>query len=75
MPKECCKKMWSKLPDDEPVFTLRAQDATAPLAVEAWARVAAASGVSPEKVKVALAHAQAMREWQAANPDKVKLPD
>ena len=50
--------------EDEPLFTLRAQDLTAPKIVRAWADVAEAKGVSKEKTEEARRLADAMDEWQ-----------
>lgn len=58
------------IPDDEPVFLLRAQDMLAPDLVAAWARQAARSGVSYEMCQMALQHADRMRDWP-----KKKTPD
>ena len=57
--------------DDEPVFVIRAQDICAPATVEAWANLAELAGASKLIQDRARAHAQAMREWQAANGPKV----
>jgi hypothetical protein len=65
----------------EPRFTIRAQDALAPLAVEAWAAFAElagrATGVTHLADQAAEAReiAAAMRDWQAQHPDRVKWPD
>ena len=59
-----------KAADDEPVFTLRAQDAFAAALVEKWANFAEEAGCRPEKVAEARELAKAMRRW----PTK-KLPD
>lgn len=58
------------IPDDEPVFLLRAQDIIAPDLVAAWAKLAAQNGVSHEMCSLALSHADRMREWP-----KKKTPD
>jgi hypothetical protein len=60
------------IPADEPVFLLRAQDRFAPVVVEAWAALMAATG---DRVSCNLAAAQAafMRAWQAEHA--VKTPD
>lgn len=52
------------IPDDEPVFVIRGQDAAAPGTVEAWANFAEHCGASPEIVAMARQHAAVMREWQ-----------
>lgn len=51
------------LPPDEPLFVLRAQDATAPNAIMEWIRGAAAAGASPEKVQEAGGILMAFINW------------
>jgi hypothetical protein len=62
----------SLIPDDEPVFLLRGQDRFAPVVVEAWAALMAATG---DRVLCNLAASQAafMRAWQIEHA--VKTPD
>ena len=60
-----------KIPEDEPVFLLRAQDAVAPGVVEAWAIVAYEAGATDDIVHHAYEHAQLMRKWQAEHGSKV----
>jgi hypothetical protein len=66
---------------EEPTFTIRAQDALAPLAVEAWAAfaelAAKATGVGAliGQADEARMIAETMRKWQQHNPDRVKWPD
>jgi len=60
-----------KIPEDEPVFLLRAQDKTAPDTVEMWAARVALEGGDLDIVDHANAHAQLMREWQEEHGCKV----
>jgi len=65
----------------EPTFTIRGQDALAPLAVEAWAAfaeiAAKAAGLDHLHAQSREAYeiATEMRSWQKMNPDRVKWPD
>jgi len=61
------------IPDDEPVFLLRAQDKAAPAIVEEWANRAEYEGASPEIVQAAREHANTMRAYQAMRG--CKTPD
>lgn len=61
------------IPEDEPVFLIRAQDVTAPFVVEEWARRAEMHGADRGMVKSALNQALKMREWQREHG--VKIPD
>lgn len=58
------------IPDDEPVFLLRGQDALAAKHVRDWAEHAELRGASPEIVKAARDQADRMDAWP-----KKKLPD
>lgn len=58
------------IPDDEPVFLLRGQDALAGTTVRAWARLVEDHGGDREIVRVAMEHAAKMDAWP-----KKKLPD
>ncbi len=79
MPAPCCKRTMLKmlLPenDEEPVFLIRAQDQTAPLVVEEWLEQAEQAGADPGKLAAARYHLTAIKAWQAANPERVKVPD
>ena len=58
------------IPEDEPVFLLRAQDKLAWHIVKIYAWVAGLAGCSPELVALVRGHAEAMKAWP-----KKKLPD
>ena len=61
----------SKLPDDEPVFLLRAQDVTAPDVMVDWVLGAERAGcTNQQKLADALQLSVKMREW----PNR-KVPD
>lgn len=66
---------YDKAAEDEPLFVIRAQSKNAPEYVLMWANQARVMGVNEEKVAGALQVAKDMKEWQGANPDKVKIPD
>lgn len=51
------------IPENEPVFLIRAQDKVSAATVRDWANKAAIVGADPEIVDAALAHAQRMEEW------------
>lgn len=52
-----------KIPEDEPVFLIRAQDELSGDVVRAWANLAEERGADPELVKRAFAHASKMDQW------------
>lgn len=56
---------------DEPLFILRAKDASAPAVVRNWVREARAYGTLETKLREALALADAMEAWQAEHGSKV----
>ena len=59
------------IPEDEPVFLLRAQDTVAPEIVDTWASLAEEDGAAPNIVEAAIKHAQAMRKWQGDHGSKI----
>lgn len=65
--------MLEAMPDDEPVFVLRAQDRAAPHAIEGWVEEASALGASEEKIAGGEEHRLAFVEW--AKTHRTKVPD
>lgn len=59
------------IPENEPVFLLRASDVSAPAIVEAWAGLAEATGAKKDIVSLARNQAKLMRQWQANHGSKV----
>ena len=63
------------IPEDEPIFILRAQDRAAPNAVDEYGHMAERIGAS-EKFCVGVDRCAAEFDaWQVANPQRVKVPD
>jgi hypothetical protein len=60
-----------KIPADEPVFLIRAQDRVGPAAVAEWARLAADAGAGPDIIQKAFAHVSLMMAWQRKHGCKV----
>ena len=80
MPKPCSKghafEMLNRIPDDEPVFILRAQDRLAAETVAYWIWLAKCRGVNADKIRHAqLEHLEEMWVFQRSNPHRMKLPD
>jgi hypothetical protein len=63
------------IPEDEPVFLLRAQDLAAPGAIQAWCKEALKYGADPDIVNRAAGQALAMLRWQEEQPGVSKVPD
>lgn len=75
----------NKIPDDEPVFLLRAQDATAAATIRYWAKEnlrllkqAKKDGATPEEIRrrkkaieLAVAQAHRMDDWPTHKPADV----
>ena len=61
------------IPEDEPVFLLRAKDLASVSAVLAWADAAEEVGASPDMVKRAREWTAEMTRWRLANG--AKIPD
>jgi hypothetical protein len=65
-----------KIPAEEPVFLLRAQDKFAPDVVAYWASLALREGTCPEMAQMAMQHSRKMKDWQAVHGRKSPdLPD
>lgn len=66
-------KCFQNADEDEPIFTIRAQDKTAPDTVQDWINR------NPQAPDAKLAEAygciQDMYAWQQAHPDRVKMAD
>lgn len=62
-----------RIPEDEPVFLIRGQDALAVRALKYYASIAEAAGVEPAMVAAVRRQAAAMIEWQRDN--RPKVPD
>jgi hypothetical protein len=52
------------IPENEPVFLIRAKDEVSALTVEKWADYAEQAGADDRMVKAARDHAKLMRIWQ-----------
>lgn len=63
-----------QIPEDEPIFIIRAQDRLAPLAINAYADLLSAAGIH-EGARDIGEFAYMVKQWQNANKDKVKDPD
>lgn len=62
-----------KIPENEPVFLIRAQDVTAPAVVRYWALRAREMGAAKNITETAYAQAEAMVQWQREHG--IKIPD
>ncbi len=63
------------VPEDEPIFCLRAKDDLSPWAVTQWIREAINMNVDKEKIDGVKGFLIEFREWRYANQDKCRLPD
>lgn len=59
------------IPEDEPVFLIRAQDVCGPGTVSHWAMMAELFGADPEVVEAARRQAKEMYEWHRKHGHKV----
>lgn len=62
-----------KVDDDEPIFVLRAQDKTAPATIRYWE--GRQYNLSPTRTGEVHKLIALIEEWQAAHPERVKMPD
>jgi len=71
------------VPEDEPVFVLRAKDKYAPATITSWAAMVSqqvdkntpATPKSLKKAHEAMQLVKDIREWQERRDDQVKIPD
>lgn len=63
------------IPDDEPLILFRAKDKLLPQVLENYKKLCQDAGCQPRQVETLGPLIQQVKDWQAANPDKVKLPD
>lgn len=63
------------IPDDEPVFLLRAMDPAAAPTVLIWAEIAEANGAAPELCKRVRDWADEMMRYKLDREDAVHAPD
>lgn len=63
------------IPEDEPVFLIRAKDIVGADAVRAWARLAATAGAANNITSAALLHADNMTAWRLLHADGGQIPD
>lgn len=62
-----------KIPEDEPVFLLRAQDVAAPAVVEYWCHLARRHGAESNILEAARSQVDAMLDWQREHG--MQVPD
>lgn len=72
--EELSNGVLSRLDPEEPIFVLRARDALAPKAVEAWIKLAW-EFIDKSKRKEATDLLAKMNAWQREHPERVKFPD
>lgn len=63
------------IPDDEPIFIIRAQDKSAPQVINQYAETAIVNGSPSSHAAECRLVSANMREWQAAHPEVVKAGD
>lgn len=68
-------KAWLDIPQDEPIFILRAQDDASVETLASYNEIASVKGAASEfSVNVGNVGNE-FAEWRAKNPDKCKTPD
>lgn len=63
------------IPEDEPVFLIRAKDIVGADAVRAWADLAERAGAAPDIVAAARLHADNMTTWRILHDNGGQIPD
>ena len=62
------------IPDDEPVFLIRAQDRVAVALLDRYAMLAEAAGSPPRHLTGTREAIERFVAWQSEHPDRVKTP-
>ena len=75
MPTANCRDEWDKIPDDEPVFIVRAKDLLSCEIVKRWIDAALRCEVNPAKVNSAATRFREITAFQEQHPDRCKIPD
>lgn len=63
------------IPEGEPLFLIRGQDVFAARAIRAYASLVAGTPGQGSVAVGLMAYADEVEAWQAANADRVKVPD
>lgn len=63
------------IPEDEPVFIIRAQDIASIDAILGYATEAEDHGAAPELLSGVMNVVSKFEQWRSANPERVKIPD
>lgn len=63
------------IPDDEPVIVFRARDITTIDILAYYLMRCVKKGSSTRHLDIIVSDIESFRNWQASNPDKVKVPD
>lgn len=63
------------LPEDEPLILFRAHDPLLPELLERYNELCIKAGCPQSQMDLLKGRIGLIKKWQAANPDKLKLPD
>lgn len=75
MPMQCCKDKFPTIPDEEPVFIIRAKDVLGIAIIHDWMDRAEELGVNPEKLTAVEKHLDAFIAFKGRYPERMKVPD
>lgn len=63
------------LPDNEPMIMFRGQDKLLPELLEHYNELCTKAGSPQTQIEAINQRIESIKRWQAANPDRVKVPD
>lgn len=72
---ELVKMDGTPVPTDEPLILFRAKDKLTPQLLENYKKLCQDAGSPPQQISSLDQLIQQFKDWQTANPDKVKIPD
>jgi hypothetical protein len=63
------------IPEDEPLILFRGKDKLLPGLLESYKKLCQDAGSPQEQIDAVEKRNEIIKAWQAANPDKIKIPD
>lgn len=63
------------IPPDEPLILFRAKDKLVPELLEHYLEQCRTAGSPPQQISTLQQRIDTIKQWQMANPEKVKVPD
>ncbi len=69
-----CTSNGQPIPADEPLMLFRGRDRLLPALLDYYLQLRQQSGMTPEQLADLQAQVDAIKQWQASYPDRLKMP-